>query len=47
MTLTVVVDNFGKLYEMMFSFNDTDDDEVFTRSINNSVVYEVDYIVSL
>lgn len=49
-TLTVVMgDNFGKSYEMKFSFNDTDDDEVeeFTRSTNNSVVYEVDYIVSL
>ena len=49
-TLTVVMeDNFGKSYEMLFSFNETDDDkeEEFTRSTNNSVVYEVDYIVSL
>ena len=49
-TLTVVMeDNFGKSYEMLFSLNETDDDkeEEFTRSTNNSVVYEVDYIVSL
>ena len=49
-TLTVVMEaNFGKSYEMLFSFNETDDDkeEEFTRSTNNSVVYEVDYIVSL
>ena len=34
-TLTVVVeDNFGKSYEMEFSFNDTDDEEEFARSAN-------------
>ena len=34
-TLTVVVeDNFGKSYEMEFSFNDTDEDEEFARSAN-------------
>ena len=41
-TITVVMgDNFGKSYEMKFSFNDTDDDEEekFTKSTNNSVVY--------
>ena len=33
-TLTVVVeDNFGKSYEMEFSFNDTDEEE-FARSAN-------------
>lgn len=49
-TLTVVMeDKFGKSYEMLFSFNDTDDDkeEEFTRSTSNPVVSEVDYIVSL
>ena len=34
-TLTVVVeDNFGKSYEMEFSFNDTDEEEEFARSAN-------------
>ena len=34
-TLTVVVeDNFGKSYEMEFSFNDTDEEEKFARSAN-------------
>ncbi|MQN33397.1 DUF3872 domain-containing protein [Prevotella copri] len=34
-TLTVVVeDNFGKSYEMEFSFNDTDEEEEFARSVN-------------
>ena len=34
-TLTVVVeDNFGKSYEMEFSFNDTDDEEEFAGSAN-------------
>lgn len=47
-TLTVVVeDNFGKSYEMEFSFNDTDEEEEFARSPTNSVAYEVDDIVGL
>ena len=34
-SLTVVVeDNFGKSYEMEFSFNDTDEEEEFARSAN-------------
>ena len=34
-TLTVVVeDNFGKSYEMEFSFNDTDDEEELTGGNN-------------
>lgn len=34
-TLTVVVeDNFGKSYEMEFSFNDTDEEEEFAISAN-------------
>ena len=34
-TLTVVVeDNFGKSYEMEFSFNDTDEEDEFARSAN-------------
>ena len=34
-TLTVVVeDNFGKSYEISFSFNDTDDEEEFARRAN-------------
>ena len=30
----VVEDNFGKSYEMEFSFNDTDEEEEFARSAN-------------
>ena len=32
--IVVVEDNFGKSYEMEFSFNDTDEEEEFARSAN-------------
>ena len=47
-TLTVVVeDNFGKSYEIEFSFNDTDEVKSLREVPTNSVAYEVDDIVSL